>query len=166
MIVNTSAAVSDGLSGGLAVYNPEPGQETSGDLPESSSEAVENTTEKQNATVEPKSFDEQRFWQEIELIAKLGELKAERDDIAAELTDAKGDAKSLKDSLSEANSLVGELESQLSEKTDEFMAAAFALCDLARGVVGQLPAVRKADGGSDVGELGGEPQSQGRIGEN
>lgn len=162
MIVNTSVvAAGGGESGaGLAVFNPEQDQELKADQPDQTDLKAEPESQP-----EAKGFDEQKFWREIELIAKLGELKAERDDIAAGLSDAKGDAKSLKDSLSEANSLVSELESQLRDKTDEFMDAAFKLCDFARGVVSQLPPGRKvADGGSDVGEVVEQtegPQSDG-----
>jgi hypothetical protein len=39
------------------------------------------------------------------------------------LADARGDAKSLKDSLKEANELVGDLESQLKDNTDEILDA-------------------------------------------
>lgn len=163
MIVNTSAAVGDGLAGGgLAVYNPSQEQEAIGDLPESSGEAVENTVDPKDAIAEPKTFDEQRFWREIELIARLGELKSERDDIEAELSDAKGDAKGLKDSLSEANELVSDLESRLKDKTDEFMETAFELCNVARGAIEALP-VKSIEGDAVSSEVKEEPNDGWRL---
>lgn len=154
MIVNTSSAVvEDGMAGGLAVYNPpensdldQTDQANQSDQTDLKSELEEGIKLAEEVIAQDeKAFDEQKFWREIELIAKLGQLKAERDDIEAELADAKGDAKSLKDSLSEANELVGDLEADLKDKTDEFMAAAFELCNVARGVVAQLPAKPTGD---------------------
>lgn len=156
MIVNTSSAVGgvagESVASGLAVYNPPENSEQPGNADQTEQANQSEQTDLKNEleegikqaeeiiSQENKSFDEQKFWREIELIARLGQLKAERDDIEVELADAKGDAKSLKDSLSEANELVGDLESDLKDKTNEFMAAAFELCNVARGVVEQLPA--------------------------
>jgi hypothetical protein len=162
MIVNTSSAVgsvagADG-SAGLAVFNPEQEQDVVVEQSNSVTEEVKSSVDTEEAIDEPKSFDEQKFWREIELIAKLGQLKAERDDIELELADAKGDAKSLNDSLSEANELVGDLESDLKDKTNEFMAAAFELCNVARGAVAQLPAKPTGDRKEDslVGDVENE----------
>jgi len=155
MIVNTSAAVS---SAGLAVYSGEEASQESSSMDsiEWIDEADEASDVLSDVPSDPqsdvvievkltKSFDELLFWKEIELIAKLSDMKQGLDEVAEQLVQAKAEWKSLKDEASQALEAVGECEDRLKELTEQFMKAAFALCELASGVVTELPKKAQSD---------------------
>ena len=151
MIVNTSVVASgsnlafftgsDDLASGIAdeqIVNASVANDSEA-AGETASESVGDADVIQES--ESKPFDEAKFWAEVALIGRMSELDRVREEIAAELAEQKVEWERLKDETSKAREVMSDLESDLKDKTDEFMEIAKELCSVARGrSLKELPA--------------------------